>query len=148
MTAEGLAELQTEVERLEGTERKEIAQQIKTAREWGDLKENAEYHAAKESQAHLETKILLLRDKISNAEVVEVEAGDVVAFGSTVALRDEETGQELTYTLVAAHDAALAEGKLSYESPVADALRGLQAGETAVVKTPRGERRLSVITVG
>src|SRR3954451_7984065 len=105
ITAEGLDELRAELDRLESTGREEIAQQIKTAREWGDLKENAEYHAAKEAQAHLETRILRLRDRIKNADVVEVAVGDVVGFGSTVEVEDEQTGRRSTYRLVHSNEA-------------------------------------------
>ena len=147
MTPEGLEALRREIEELEGPGRAEIARQIKTAREWGDLKENAEYHAAKEAQAHLETRIVRLRDRLSKAEVVEVASGDVVGFGSTVEVEDEEGGGRATYTLVSSRDAAAGQGKLSIESPVAVALRGKSAGEVAVVQTPRGERRLKVVAV-
>src|SRR5439155_16459117 len=84
MTPEGVKALRAEIEELEGSGRAEIAKQIKTAREWGDLKENAEYHAAKEAQAHLETRIARLRTRLAKAEVVEVASGDTVGFGSTV----------------------------------------------------------------
>jgi transcription elongation factor GreA len=148
MTEEGLAKLQAEIDELEGPARQEIAKQIKTAREWGDLKENAEYHAAKNAQAHLETKILQLRDQLKNAEIVEsAKGGDVVAFGSTVEVEDEESGKRSTYKLVSALDAAPADGLLGFESPVGTALRGKRAGEVAVVATPRGERRLRVVSI-
>jgi transcription elongation factor GreA len=147
MTAEGLESLRTELEELESTGREEIAAQIKVAREWGDLKENAEYHAAKESQAHLETRILRLREKLLTAEVVEVEKGDEVSFGSTVEVEDETTGKTLSYTLVSSRDASPSDGRLSIDSPVAGALRGRRAGDTAVVQTPRGERRYKVVSV-
>ena len=96
ITAQGLEALRTELEELESTGREQIAAQIKTAREWGDLKENAEYHAAKEAQAHLETRILQLRQKLLTAEVVEVSSGDVVDFGSSVEVEDEATGKRVT----------------------------------------------------
>lgn len=148
MTAEGFEALRAEVEELENDGRAQIAAQIKTAREWGDLKENGEYHAAKEAQAHLETRIAQLRQRLKNAEIVEVATGgDVVAFGTTVSLTDEQTGKELRYTLVSQRDASAAEGKLSAESPVAMALRGLRVGDVAVVTTPRGERRLRVDSI-
>ena len=147
MTATELDQLKAELERLETHGREEIAEQIKTARAWGDLKENAEYHAAKEAQAHLETKILRLRDRVLTANVVEVASGDVVDYGSTVAVQDETSGARQTYTLVSSRDASPAEGKLSIESPVAVALRGCRAGEVAVVQTPRGERRFRVESV-
>src|SRR5437764_10883164 len=98
MTSEALEALRAEIEDLETRGRVEIAKQIKTAREWGDLKENAEYHAAKEAQAHLETRILRLRDRLSKAKVGEIEGGDVVSFGSTVQGEDEERGHGSAYT--------------------------------------------------
>jgi transcription elongation factor GreA len=147
MTATELEELKAELERLEGPAREEIAEQIKTARGWGDLKENAEYHAAKEAQAHLETKILRVRERVLTASVVEPATGDVVEYGSTVELEDESTGKTQVWTLVSSRDAAPGEGKLSIESPVATALRGRRAGDVAVVQTPRGERRFLVQSV-
>src|SRR5436853_7496239 len=100
MTSEALEALRAEIEDLETRGRWQIAAQIKTAREWGDLKENAEYHAAKEAQAHLETRILRLREKLLSAEVTEVQSGDEVGFGSRVDVEDEQTGKTTTYTLV------------------------------------------------
>ena len=106
MTAEGLEALRAEIAELEGPARRAIAEEIKTARGFGDLKENAEYHEAKNAQARLETKILQLRQRLGDARVVEVAQGDVVGFGSTVEVEDEATGKRSTYTLVAAHEAA------------------------------------------
>jgi transcription elongation factor GreA len=147
MTAAGLEALQAEVDQLESTGRAEIAAQIKTAREWGDLKENGEYHAAKEAQAHLETRILQLRQKLLTAEVVEVSSGDIVDFGSSVEVEDEATGKRVTYELVSSLEASAGDGRLSFDSPVAVALRGQKVGGVAVVRTPRGERRLRVVKV-
>jgi transcription elongation factor GreA len=147
ITAEGLEALRAELAELEGPGRQEIAKQIKTAREWGDLKENAEYHAAKEAQAHLETRILKIRDRIKNAEVVEVSSGGTVGFGSTVVVEDESTGKQTTYRIVASNEADIAKGLLSAESPVAAALDGKSAGDVGVVTTPRGERRLKLVEV-
>jgi transcription elongation factor GreA len=147
ITAEGLDALRAELEELETTGREQIAAQIRTAREWGDLKENAEYHAAKEAQAHLETKILRLREKLLKADVVEVQGGDEVGFGSTVEVEDEATGKATTYTLVSSTEAAPGEGKLGMDSPVAAALVGRRAGDVARVQTPRGERRFKVVSV-
>jgi transcription elongation factor GreA len=148
ITAEGLDALRAELEELETTGREQIAAQIKTAREWGDLKENAEYHAAKEAQAHLETRILRLREKLLSAEVVEVRGGDEVGFGSTVEVEDEQTGKTVTYTVVSSTEGSPGEGRLSVDSPVAGALIGRRAGDVAVVQTPRGERRMKVVSVG
>ena len=147
ITAAGLEALRAELAELEGHGRQEIAKQIKTAREWGDLKENAEYHAAKEAQAHLETRILKLRDRIKNADVVEVAGGDVVGFGSTVEVEDEQTGKRTSYRIVSSNEADIAKGLLSAESPVAAALDGKRAGDVGVVTTPRGERRLKLVEV-
>jgi transcription elongation factor GreA len=150
ITPAGLEEMQAELEALEGEGRREIAERIKTAREWGDLKENSEYHDAKNDQAHLETKIARLREKISTAVVVEEEKGPAadgtVAFGSTVAVRDQN-GVERTWRIVSSHDAAPAEGRLSAESPVARALVGRRPGEQAAVVLPRGESVLTIISV-
>src|SRR5688500_6992546 len=131
MTAEGLEALRKEIEELETTARNDIAQQIKTAREWGDLKENAEYHEAKRAQAHLETKILQLREQLNNARVVETVSGDVAGFGSTVEVEDEESGRKMTYTLVSNREADSSSGRLSFESPVGVALRDKKPGDVA-----------------
>ena len=147
MTAEGLETLRAELEQLEGDGREQIAAQIKTAREWGDLKENAEYHAAKEAQAHLETRILKLREKLLAAQVVEVSKTGAVGFGSVVEVEDEATGKTLRYTLVNSTEASPSDGKLSMDSPVAAALQGRKPGEVARVNTPRGERRFKVVSV-
>lgn len=149
-TAEGLEALETELARLEGDGRMQIADRIRTAREWGDLKENAEYHDAKNEQAHLETKIARLREKIAAAVVVDEKIGDgdgAVAFGSTVAVRDEE-GVEQTWRIVSSHDAAPREGRLSAESPLAGALLGRRPGDEVTVSLPRGQRTLTVVSVG
>jgi transcription elongation factor GreA len=148
MTAEGLAALQAELEQLETVARREIAERIKTAREWGDLKENSEYHDAKNDQAHLETKIKRLREQLVAAEVVEVDAGgDVAGFGRTVEVEDADSGRRQSYTLVSAHEAAPAEGKVSIESPVAKALEGARVGDERTLQTPRGERRLRIVSI-
>jgi transcription elongation factor GreA len=148
ITAEGLEQLKAELANLEGEGRREIAERIKTAREWGDLKENSEYHDAKNDQAHLETKIAKLRERISTAEVVEAtEASDgAVGFGSTVVVRDE-AGNDRSWHIVSSHDASPSEGRLSADSPVARALLGRRAGERASVVLPKGESVLVVVSV-
>jgi len=146
-TSEGLERLRAEIHELETTGRAEMAAQIKTAREFGDLKENAEYHAAKEAQGHLETRIARLRERLNHAVVVDSTGGDAVAFGSTVELRDEATGDARTYTLVSSLDADARSGKLSMDSPVAQALRGKKKGDVATVETPRGTRAWRVVSV-
>jgi transcription elongation factor GreA len=147
ITAEGLAELKAELEHLETTRRKEISERIKIARDFGDLKENSEYHDAKNEQAFLETKILKLRERLNSAVVVQDEEGAHARFGSTVKLRDEESGKQLEYKLVGATEASLADGKMSVESPVAQALIGKHPGDKVKVSMPRGDRRFTLISV-
>ena len=149
MTAADHASLLGELAQLEGAGRREIAQRIKTAREWGDLKENSEYHDAKNDQAHLETKIARLREKITGAVIVQEApdgAGEVVSFGSTVVVRDED-GAEQTWRIVSSHDASPREGRLSAESPVAVALLGRAPGDQTAVTLPKGRRTLTIVTV-
>jgi transcription elongation factor GreA len=148
ITAEGLQTLEAELAVLEGDGRREIADRIKVAREWGDLKENSEYHDAKNEQAHLETKIARLRERISTSVLVEdAPANDgTVGFGSTVVVRDQ-SGGERTWRIVSSHDASPAEGRLSSDSPVARALVGHRAGEEASVVLPKGKVVLKVLSV-
>jgi len=148
ITADGLRKLERELEALEGDGRRAIAERIKTAREWGDLKENSEYHDAKNEQAHLETKIARLRERIAGAVIVEEGAGSpgVVGLGSTVVVRDGD-GAEETWRIVSSHDAAPREGRLSVESPIATALLGRAPGEQTSVTLPRGTRTLTVLSV-
>ena len=149
ITAEGLKALREELERLEGEGRRDMAARIQSARELGDLSENAEYHIAKEDQAHLETKIARLRERLRSARVVEAQEGaGEVAFGGTVHVVDEESGREASYTIVGPTEADASAGRLSAESPVAQALLGKRPGDVAVVSTPRGERRLRVEGLG
>ena len=145
ITKDGVAALEKEIEELEGPRRTELAARIKAARELGDLKENAEYHIAKEDQAHLETRIKRLRERLKNAVVVEVAGGgDTFAFGRTAKVLDEESGAVITWTLVGSTEADLAEGRLSAESPIGRALRDARLGESVEVETPRGVRTFVV----
>jgi transcription elongation factor GreA len=149
ITSEGLETLKGELAVLESDGRREIAERIKTAREWGDLKENSEYHDAKNDQAHLETKIARLRERIADAVVVEEEeakAGGVIGLGSTVLVRDQD-GSEQTWRIVSSHDASPRDGRLSVESPMAVALLGRAPGEQTSVTLPRGTRALTVLSV-
>ncbi len=146
-TAEGLEALEQELAALEGDGRREIAERIKTAREWGDLKENSEYHDAKNDQAHLETKIAKLRERIRTAAVVEGAAADGIAgLGSQVVVRDER-GNDKTWRIVSSHDAAPGEGRLSVDSPVGRALIGRRAGEQVPVSLPKGRSILTVLRI-
>jgi transcription elongation factor GreA len=149
ITEQGLQALRAEIGHLETVARREVAARILTARGHGDLKENAEYHAAKEDQAHLETRILRLRQRLRNAVVVDAAgaAGGVFAFGRSAEVRDEGTGDVQTWTIVGAAEADRSRGRLSAESPVARALLDQPAGSTVEVQTPRGVRRLTVVRV-
>jgi transcription elongation factor GreA len=148
MTAEDYAALKAEIESLEGEGRRAIAARIKTAREWGDLKENSEYHDAKNDQAHLETKILLLRDKEKHAQLVEAQVGgDTVGFGSTVVVEDLTSGRENTFTLVSVTEAKPGEGRIASSSPVGLALDGAKVGQTVEVQTPKGGRPMKVLAI-
>jgi transcription elongation factor GreA len=149
ITPEGLEALKAEIAHLESVERQAIAERIRTAREWGDLKENAEYHDAKNSQAFLETRIKSLNERLRGATVIDAASpgGEEVRFGATVEVRDDESKRTVTYQLVGSTEASLTDGRLSIESPVAKALIGARAGDVVAVPTPRGERRYTVLAI-
>src|SRR3954470_8409895 len=140
ITAAGIEDLKAELGQLEGPARQEMAARIKVAREEGDLKENAEYHTAKEDQAHMETRIKRLQERLHNAVVVEVDDGaaKAFAFGRTAEVRDEDSGKVNVWTLVGSTEANLAEGRLSAESPVGRALLDAPLDKPVEVETPRG----------
>ena len=145
ITAEGLEALKADLHELETKGRQEMSRRIEAARELGDLKENAEYHIAKEDQAHLETKILRLRDRLRSAVVVEPESGGgTFAFGKSAEVRDLATDKVHKWTIVGSTEADLGQGKLSSESPVASALLGSAEGEEVEVPTPGGSRRYRI----
>lgn len=146
ITAAGIEDLRAELAELEGPARQKMAARIKVAREEGDLKENAEYHTAKEDQAHMETRIKRLQERLRNAVVVEVDAGsDVFAFGRSAEVLDETSGKANVWTLVGSTEADLAQGRLSAESPIGKALMGAQVGVTVEVETPRGVKAFKVL---
>ncbi len=145
ITEQGLTALREEIEQLEGPGRIAMAKRIKVAREEGDLKENAEYHIAKEDQAHLETKIKRLRERLRTAVVVEVEeSSERFSFGRTAEVLDEEKGAVNTWTLVGSTEADLAAGRLSAESPIGQALMDAEPGKPVEVETPRGSKTFVV----
>lgn len=145
ITPEGIEALREEIEQLEGPARTEMAARIKAARELGDLKENAEYHIAKEDQAHLETRIKRLRERLRAAVVVETDGnGDRFAFGRTAEVLDESKGAVNTWTLVGSTEADLASGRLSAESPIGQALLDAEPGKPVEVETPSGARTFVV----
>ena len=147
ITAAGIEELKAELAQLEGPARQEMAARIKAAREEGDLKENAEYHVAKEDQAHMETRIKRLQERLHNAVVVEVDAASVdsFAFGLSAEVLDEASGKTNTWTLVGSTEADLAQGRLSAESPIGRALMNSAVGATVEVETPRGAKTFKVL---
>lgn len=148
MTVETRDQLVAEIAKLEGEGRREMAARIKVAREWGDLKENAEYHAAKEDAAMLELKIERLRSQLRSAEIVEAASGSEGAgIGSTVTYTDESSGRELTHTLVSEVEARPSDGLISISSPVGKTLAGSTAGDRVTLETPKGERSLKVVAV-
>jgi transcription elongation factor GreA len=145
ITPAGLEALEAELEQLQTVERQAMAARILAARDLGDLKENAEYHIAKEDQAHLETKIKRLRERLRNAVVVEANAHNATfAFGRTAEVLDEDSGKVHTWTIVGPTEADLAQGKLSSESPVANALLGRAVGDAVEVQTPGGPRKYRI----
>ena len=146
ITPQGIVALRAELEQLEGPARAEMAARIRTARELGDLKENADYHIAEGDQGHLEARIRRLRQRLRRATVVEADDAPPgsFAFGRTAEVLDESTGRVNTWTLVGSTEANLAEGKLSIESPVGRALRDRPLGETVTVETPRGTKAYRV----
>jgi transcription elongation factor GreA len=145
VTPEGMEALRAELEELEGPRRLEMAKRIKAARELGDLKENAEYHLAKDAQAHLETRIKRIRGRLGTAVVVEPDkSGSTFTFGRTARVTDVGTGATNTWTLVGATEADPKQGKLSAESPVGRALRDAPVGEDIDLETPGGTKTFRV----
>ena len=142
MTAEGAERLREELKRLKGVERPRISKAIGEARELGDLKENAEYHAAREQQSFNEGRIADIEGKLSNAEIIDVtklNPGGKVVFGATVELINIDTDEEVVYKIVGDDEADIKAGKVSVGSPVARALIGRSEGDTTVVVAPGGE---------
>ncbi|NJO55322.1 MAG: transcription elongation factor GreA [Rhodospirillales bacterium] len=149
MTGDGLAQLEEELKRLRSEERPAVIRAIADAREHGDLSENAEYHAARERQSFIEGRIVELDDIISRAQVIDTSglSGDVIRFGATVLLVDEDTEEEATYRIVGSHEADAGAGLLSVTSPLGRALIGRTLGDIVEVKTPGGSKSYEVVTI-
>jgi transcription elongation factor GreA len=149
ITPEGLAALDAELNALETDARREMADRLRTARAWGDLKENAEYHDAKNAQAHLETRIQRLRELRRNAVVVEpgADAAGAVGLGTAVTVRDLDSGRESTHRIVSTAESDPSQGKLGIDSPLGRALAGAREGDEVAFQAPRGERRLAIVAV-
>lgn len=150
MTVRGAERLRQELQELKTVRRPRVIQAIADAREHGDLKENAEYHAAREQQSFIEGRIAEIESKLSSAEVIDVtrlDAGGRVVFGATVDLVDGDTGAEVTYQIVGDDEADIKEGRVSVNSPVARALIGREEGDTALVDAPGGRREYEILAV-
>jgi transcription elongation factor GreA len=148
LTPEGLEELKSRIEHLRGTRRREVAERIKEAREFGDIAENSEYDDAKNEQAMLEKQIADLEEQLRNARVIDRRAvdTDVVSVGVTVHVKDQKTEKSTKFRIVGSAEADPSENKLSNESPVGKALLGHKRGETVTVPVPRGPARKLKIT--
>ncbi|NQV56601.1 MAG: transcription elongation factor GreA [Rhodospirillales bacterium] len=149
MTAEGFQALEEERRRLKTVERPAVVKAIGTAREHGDLSENAEYHAARERQSFIEGRLGELEEIISRAEVIDPKSlsGKIVRFGATVKLADEDTDEKSTYWIVGSHEADIDQGKLSVTSPLARALIGKTVGDSVEVTAPGGSKLYEIMRV-
>jgi len=149
MTKAGAEAIKRELKRLKTVERPKNVQEISTARDHGDLRENAEYHAAKEKQSHIEGRIQMLEDRLARAEIIEVSklSGERVMFGATVKLEDSASGQKVHYTIAGETEADLKKGRISITSPIACGLIGREVGDTVKIRTPGGEREYEVLEV-
>jgi len=149
LTKEGYAKLQKEIEYLSNDKRREVADRIRQAREFGDISENAEYDDAKNEQAMLEHRIAVLEDRLRAAHVLEKKdiAKDVVSVGSLVRLKDIDANKTIEYRIVGSAEANPSENKLSNESPVGKAIIGRKKGETVQVTAPRGALKFKIISI-
>ncbi|MXY53558.1 MAG: transcription elongation factor GreA [Gammaproteobacteria bacterium] len=147
MTVTGERKLREELDRLKTTDRYDVVKAIASAREHGDLKENAEYHAAKEQQGFIEARIRDIEGKLADSQIIDItriRPNGRVIFGATVTLIDVETDDEVRYRIVGEDEADLKERSISVMSPVARALIGRSAGDSVVVTTPQGSREYEI----
>ncbi|HYN78305.1 MAG TPA: transcription elongation factor GreA [Lamprocystis sp. (in: g-proteobacteria)] len=150
LTARGAEKLRDELERLKRIERPRVIEAIADARAHGDLKENAEYHAAREQQSFIEGRIKDIDGKLSNAQIIDVTtlpANGRVVFGATVQVLEVEKDEELTFQIVGDDEADLKQGMISISSPIARALIGKSEGDVALVDAPGGKRELEILDV-
>ena len=149
LTAEGFEKLKDEIQYLSNDRRREVAERIRVAREFGDIAENAEYDTAKNEQAHLEARIALLEDRLAHSRVVtkkEIKSGEV-SIGTKVRLRDVGANKTVEYHIVGSAEADPAENKLSNESPVGKAIMGRKKGDTVEVAAPRGKLKFKIMDI-
>jgi transcription elongation factor GreA len=150
MTVRGASLLREELQRLKSVERPRIIEAIAEARGHGDLKENAEYHAARERQSFIEGRIKDIEAKLSNAEIIDVttlDANGKVVFGSTVEIMEDGSDQEITYRIVGEDEADIEAGRLSFTSPIARGLIGKEEGDTVTVEVPGGKKVFDIVEV-
>jgi transcription elongation factor GreA len=150
LTVRGAERLREELKRLKGTDRPKVIQAIAEARAHGDLKENAEYHAAREQQGFIEGRIQDIEGKLSNAEIIDVtqmNANGKVIFGATVLLSDEDSGKEITYQIVGEDEADIKASRISINSPIARGLIGKEQGDVVTIRTPAGEKQFEIVEV-
>jgi len=150
LTARGAEKLREELQQLKSVARPQVIKAIAEARAHGDLRENAEYHAAREQQSFIEGRIKEIEGKLSHAQIIDVttlSASGKVVFGATVDLVDEDTGDEVTYQIVGEDEADIKQGLISVNSPIARALIGKQEGDVALVKTPGGDKEFEIAAV-
>jgi transcription elongation factor GreA len=149
LTPEGYDKLKEEIENLSTVKRREVAERIKHAREFGDISENSEYDDAKNEQAMLEHRIAMLEERLQNARVIEADevTTDVVGLGTKVRLKDIDANETVEYTIVGSAEANPAEHRLSNESPVGKAILGHKKGETVEVAAPRGAMKFKILDI-
>lgn len=150
LTVRGAEKLRTELQRLKTVDRPKVIEAIAEARAHGDLKENAEYHAAREQQSFIEGRIKEIEGKLSNAQIIDVsavDAGGKVIFGATVELVDEDTGEEVTYQIVGEDEADIKSGLISVNSPIARGLIGKEEGDLVQVQVPGGAKSFEIVAV-
>jgi transcription elongation factor GreA len=147
LTAEGVAKLEQELEELKTVRRKEIAERIKIALSYGDLKENSEYHSAKDDQAFMETRILTITNILRKAKVVETQETGILGVGSVAVLNDIEFAERIEYQIVGPAETDVSNNKISYESPLGKALMGRSVGDTIEVEAPVGIIKYEVLEI-
>ena len=150
ITLAGLKKLKLELENLKNIQRPKVVAAIAEARSHGDLKENAEYHAAKEQQAQLESRVIAINDAIARANVIDVtkiENEGKVIFGSTVTVKDLETNKEIIYKIVGQYEADISKNLIYYKSPIGKSLIGKILNDMVAVSTPSGERNFEILKV-
>ena len=150
ITINGLKDLKSELEDLKNVQRPKIVEAIAEARSHGDLKENAEYHAAKEQQALIESRVIAINDLIARANVIDItkiENNGKVVFGSTVKVQDLDTNKNITYRLVGQDEADIKKNLIFFKSPIGKSFIGKDKGEMVTVNTPSGERNFEILSV-